>query len=80
MALITNFTCRHCSQLKYEIVNRSGVCSDCRVELKKIDEEFYMAKLALLPLEERVKRIELALYRLNGESRLAALEAINTRY
>jgi hypothetical protein len=39
-----------------------------------------MAKLAALPIEERVRRIELALYKLDAESRLSAIEAASTRY
>lgn len=39
-----------------------------------------MSRLAALPVEERVRRIELALYELDAEDRIKALEAKHARY
>jgi len=80
MALVTTFTCKHCHQERYEVVTPSCICVNCRSVITKADETAHMAKLATITLEERVRQIELALYNLNAESRLKALESANTRY
>lgn len=80
MAFVTNFTCNHCRQERHEVVTPSRICVACRMAIAKADETAHMTKLAALPLDERVRRIELALYNLNADSRLRALEAANARY
>lgn len=80
MALVAEFTCGHCQQPRHELVTRSRVCAACRTAIDKADTEAHMAKLAALPIEERVRRIELALYKLNAESRISALESHHVRY
>lgn len=80
MGLVTTFTCKHCHQERYEVVTPSCICVNCRSAIAKADEAAHIAKLSAIPLEERVRRIELALYNLNAESRLKALESANTRY
>ncbi len=80
MALVTRFDCAECKRPHTEVKHRSGICSFCRADSAAIDKAAHMAKLAALPLEERVRRIEEALYDLNAESRLKALEAGHARY
>ncbi len=80
MALVAQFTCRHCKQPRHEIVHTSGICAQCRTAIYKADTDAHMAKLAAMPLEERVRRIELALYRLDAEKRIAALEIHHVRF
>ncbi len=74
MALVTEFTCAHCHQPKYELVTRSRICVSCRTAIDKADTDAHMAKLAAMPLEERVRQIELALYKLDADRRLKVLE------
>lgn len=80
MAFITTFTCNHCRQERHEVVTHSRICAACRTAIAKADETAHMTKLAALPLNERVRRIELVLYSLDADSRLKALEAANARY
>jgi hypothetical protein len=80
MAFVTTFTCGHCRQQRHEVVTHSRICATCRATIAKADEAAHMAKLAALPLEERVRRVEQALYNLDADSRLKALEAANARY
>ena len=62
MALVIEYTCAECKQPKYGVVDRTRTCPDCRMALAEAAERFHMEKLAMLPLEERVRRIELELY------------------
>ena len=80
MALVADFTCQHCKQPCYELVTRSRICAACRIAIDKADTDAHMAKLAAMPLEERVRRIELALYKLDADARLKALEAHHATY
>lgn len=80
MALVAEFICAHCRKPKHELVVRSHICAACRVAIDKADTEAHMAKRAVLPIEERVRQIELALYKLDADGRFKALEAENTRY
>jgi hypothetical protein len=80
MALVTDFTCTNCRQPRHEVVTPSRVCSACRIAITRADTLAHMAKLLALPIDERVRRIELALYQLDADSRLRALEAANARY
>lgn len=80
MAIVIEFTCAHCRQPRYELVTASRICAVCRTTIDKADTEAHIAKLAALPLEERVRKIELALYKLNADSRLRTLELVNVRY
>lgn len=80
MAFVTSFTCEHCKESRHEVVTSSRVCAACRTAIATADREAHMAKLAVMPMTERVRRIELALYELDAEKRIAALEAQHTRY
>lgn len=80
MALVTEFTCRHCRQPRHEVVHASGICASCRTAIDKADTDAHMAKLAALPAEERVRRLELALYKLDADRRLRALEVYHVKY
>ena len=80
MAFVTEFQCKECRQTKCEVVTPSRVCATCRTAIDLADETAYMQRLAALPLEERVRRLELALYRLDADKRLKAIEAANIRY
>lgn len=80
MALVTEFTCNHCGRKRFELVTVNRVCGDCREAIARADREAYMAKLVAIPLEERVRRIELELYELDVEKRLAKLEYMHIRY
>ncbi len=80
MAFVTTFTCSHCNQPRHEVVTPSRVCAACRTAIDEADTAAHMAKLAAMPIEERVRRIELALYRLDAERRLGTLEQINAAY
>lgn len=75
MACVRSFRCKNCGEDVYEVADSSGVCCACRTGLAKIAEDAHMAKLAILPLEERIRRIELLLYRLDAEKRLRILES-----
>ena len=74
MAFVTTFECVSCKRNKHEVVNQDRRCHDCSVELDRLAEYDHMSKLALMPLEERIKSIELQLYRLNADARLKAIE------
>lgn len=39
-----------------------------------------MSRLAALPIEERLRRIELSLYELDADARIKELEAAHVRY
>lgn len=81
MALVTEFTCRECRQPKHEVVVPSRICTICRTAISEAKETAHMQRLAALPIEERVRRLELELYRLDTDSRLKALEVVvNIRY
>jgi len=80
MALVAEFTCAHCRRPRHELVTSSRICSACRTAIDKADTEAHMAKLAARPIDERIRLVELALYRLNADNRLKALESLNTRY
>lgn len=80
MALVTQFTCTNCNQLRHEVVVSNRICQHCRGELNRIAEKAHMERLAILSIEERIRRIELALYHLNAESRLRALESRHITY
>lgn len=80
MAFVTDFTCQHCKEVRHEVVTSSRICAACRTAIDKADTAAHMAKLATLPISERVRRIELALYKLDAESRISALEAQHARY
>lgn len=80
MPLVTEFTCRHCHQPRHEIVTHSRTCAACCTAIAIADRNAHMAKLAAIPIEERVRRIELALYNLDADARLKALESHHVRY
>lgn len=80
MVLVKDFLCPVCRQQKYEIVTSSRVCRNCQDALDTIAENAHMEELALAPLEERIRRVELQLYRLNADSRLKAIEVRNMIY
>ena len=82
MAYVTQFTCRECRRPREEVVDaeRSHVCSKCRAAKAEAEETAHMMRLVALPIEERVRRIELALYRLDADARLKAIEAQHVRY
>jgi hypothetical protein len=80
MALIAPFTCSHCKQNCCEVVDSSGICSGCRKIIARANEERHMSIRSALTLEARIRMIELELYRLNADKRLAALESRNATY
>jgi hypothetical protein len=80
MALIRNFTCKSCKNEKYELLSQDRLCSKCRAELARIEENAHLDKLALMPLEDRVRNIERQLWRLRAEQRISALESLNYTY
>ena len=80
MALVKEFTCRHCKRECFEVATTSNICAACRTTIGKANEEAHLAKLLVKPLKERVRAIELALYRLDADARLKKLEITNTQY
>lgn len=80
MACVAQFTCPECRLDRREIVVTSRVCVACRTAKAAAQESAHMQFLAALPPEERLRRIELALYRLSPETRLKAIEAAHNRY
>lgn len=80
MALVAQFTCMECREEKHEIVTPTRICSSCRAAIADAKELAHMRRLEALPSLERIRRLELQLYRLDAESRLKALETLNTRY
>ena len=80
MAFVTTFICPECRRERHEVVVPSRICVSCRTAMARVKEDAHMQLLASLPLEERVRRIELALYRLDAGARLDAIEQRDTRY
>ena len=80
MAFITTFTCSECNQQHYEAVHPSRICVSCRTAIAQAKETAHMLRLGDLPIEERVRRLERELYRLDAGRRLQALEAIHQKY
>lgn len=75
MAYVGPFTCQHCGQEKVEVVTSSRICASCRAAIAKADEVAHISKLEALPISERLRRVELQLYRMNAAARLDAIEA-----
>lgn len=65
MAFVTQFICPECRQERREAVVPSRVCVSCRTAKAEALENAHMQFHASLPMEERIRRIELALYRLS---------------
>lgn len=80
MAFVTTFLCGECRQQHEEVVTPSRICVRCRTAIADSKRTAHMSRLAALPVEERVRRIELALYELDAEDRIKALEAKHARY
>lgn len=80
MAYITDIFCNHCRQTKRGIDRGDGICAECRVIIDKADEDAHLTKLSALTIEERLRRIESELYRLNLDKRLSNLEILHTRF
>ena len=80
MALVTSFICSECRQECYEMVTPTRICTKCRIAIAEAKELAHMSRLAALPIEERIRRIEQDLYRLNVDARLKTLEIENVRY
>jgi len=81
MAYVTEFTCSECRTKRTEVVSgNGGICSTCRSTIARIKKTAHMSRLAALPIEERVRRIESDLYDLNIDSRLKKLEVKNITY
>jgi len=66
MALISYITCSVCQQEKTVSHSASDwppeVCDECVEKKKEQDKEVYLAWCASLPIEERLVKIETALY------------------
>jgi len=62
MALITTLTCLECEKDKYEVVDGSGVCQDCRWKKYNKAKRQFLSGLKGLTPEERLSRIEELLY------------------
>lgn len=80
MALVIQFTCKHCNQTKTEVVVPSRICASCRDGIEKAEEEAHLSKLALKPIEQRLTEIERQLWRLDADARLKALEIHHVRF
>lgn len=80
MAFVTQFQCRECRQERHEVVTASRICATCRSAIAEAKDAAHMQRLAALPIEERVRRLELVLYNLDADSRLKAIESANTQY
>ena len=66
MAIISTITCGKCGQ-GVDVAHSASecppdICGECQKELDETKKRLYLNKLKELPLEERVKRIEEALY------------------
>jgi len=80
MAYITSFNCKHCGNVRTEVVESSQICANCRVEIARLDKENHLAKLELISFDDRVRRIEEQLYDLRLNDRLLFLESHHQRY
>ena len=80
MAFVAEFICIECRRFVNEVVDGSSTCARCRLALAKADKDAHMSRLSILPIEERVRRIEEMLYDLNTDSRLRKLECRNVSY
>jgi Zn-finger nucleic acid-binding protein len=80
MALVVDFTCPNCTLKRREARVTAGECNTCASARAVILERAHLDLLASLPVEERLRRIETALYQLDAETRLKALEARYQKY
>ena len=81
MALVRQFTCQICDEVKTEVIVPSidayHVCNQCRASREAIQKKAYMDNQKLMPLEKRVAIIEEYLYDSNIVDRLKKLELPN---
>lgn len=78
MAIITTVNCKQCGETKREVKPHGHfhqICNNCIKENKDRDRRVYLAGLKGLTIEERVSKIEEALYDLNMENRIGRLES-----
>ena len=80
MALVSTFVCGKCGEYVTEVVTSERVCVRCRTIEAKAKKAAHRAYLNALPLEDRIKLIEDALYDLNAENRIARIESIHATY
>lgn len=74
MAYVTDVKCKVCGETKYEVTDNSGVCAVCRHQIADRRRREHLAGLRGLTVEERLDRIEAALYDVRAEERLKRLE------
>ena len=78
MALISTVNCKQCGETKREVNSLSphaSICNSCIQENEDRDRRVYLAGLKGLTMEERLDKIEEALYDLNAENRIKSLES-----
>jgi hypothetical protein len=78
MAYIENCTCEKCG--KTALVDKNsfkGICAVCLKAEADKTRRMHLASLKGLSLEERLERLEAALYDLKAEERISALEIKN---
>jgi len=80
MAFVGEFRCLSCGKEKHEVTDHTRICADCKHEKKIRERTEHLAKLKLLPLEDRITRIEEMLHDLDLERRMKALDSLTTRY
>lgn len=78
MACIQQRTCDECGQNRsVDVHTFKGTCPECRAKIADRERREHLAGLKGLTPEERLERIEAALYDLNTGERLSRLESVN---
>ena len=82
MAYVAEFKCKHCGELRHEVVvgGYPYTCASCRVQIAAIEKHAFMEKKRMLPIEKRIEIIEEYLYDSNIADRLKALEYYHHTY
>jgi len=80
MAFVTDVNCKECGKTKHEVTFNDNVCSSCRKKISSKKRRMHLAALKGLTPEERLEKIEQALYDADADGRLKALESIHQTY
>lgn len=69
MAYVAHFICDVCGEDREEVqLHGHHTCRACRQAIAKAEEDAYIAKQTLKPLDKRIEEIELMLHRLNVDT------------
>lgn len=80
MALISQFTCKHCQTEKYELIRNDCLCSDCRTSIDSNRRRMFLENRQKYAIEQRLRMLEEMCFDIDAEKRLKALEARTATY